>query len=91
VRKRTTIPSISYKNLPRGIYGYWVAPAKKDIHYPGKIQIAKGLSSKRLLETLIHELLHEYFPDITEEKVTIVAVAIGQALWDHKFREIPEL
>ncbi len=89
--KITKIPPISYKKLPRGIHGFWIAPAKKDIHYPGRIEIARGLSSKKLLEALIHELLHEYFPDVTEEKVTTVAMCIGKALWAHRFREVSEL
>ena len=89
--KKVTIPSISYKKLPRGVYGFWIAPAKKDIHYPGRIEIARGLPSKLLLETLIHELLHEYFPDVIEEKVTTVARCLGTVLWAHKFREISEL
>lgn len=88
--KKVKIPSITYKKLPKRINGYWYPPKKQSVHHPGRIEIQRNLDSQTLLETLIHELLHEYFPDITEEKVTSSAVCIAYALWDHNFREVKQ-
>ncbi len=87
--RRTRIPSVTYKKLPRGINGLWIE--NKRPPYPdalGKIQINFKLKGKELLDVLVHELLHEYFPDVTEDKVTTTATCIAEVLWSHRFREV---
>lgn len=58
--------------------------------YPQKhlIEILESLMSSNYLETLIHELLHYYFPEATEKKVGKTAEIIAKALWDRRYRRL---
>ena len=85
---RVPLPSVTYRKLPRGCFGLW-KDTRQPMRLPGKIQIDYRLKNKILLDTLIHELLHEFLPDLTEERVTTVATCIAEVLWDHRFREVP--
>lgn len=44
------------------------------------IEIAKGQTGTRLLDTLIHEFLHAAFPDFDESTVTEVATDMAKYL-----------
>ena len=52
------------------------------------IEILEGLDSFNYLDTLIHELLHYYFPDATEKHVEKIATIMANVLWDRRYRRI---
>lgn len=54
-----------------------------DIHV---IDIEKGLGGKKLLEIVIHEMLHAEFPEEDEKAVTQAAEDTAEALWRVGFR-----
>jgi hypothetical protein len=47
-----------------------------------EIWIHPSLSGEKMLETLIHEMLHAAFPDIAEESVEESAKDLASVLWD---------
>lgn len=40
------------------------------------------------METMIHEHLHLFFPNLSETQVTKAAAKTARALWDHNYRKI---
>jgi hypothetical protein len=46
------------------------------------------MKGKQTLDTLIHELLHHYAPDWSENKVSRMASQMTEALWKQRFRRI---
>jgi hypothetical protein len=87
---RVIIPKISYCKLPPDTLGEWRAP--KGIHpaVPGTIAIDARLKGKLKMEVLIHELLHEFHPDLSEESVELTGNLIAEALHQQGFRETRE-
>jgi hypothetical protein len=57
---------------------------------PGLIHIDPRLKPRKHLEILIHEMLHEVFPPLSETAVTKGAKRICSALWNAKYRRIKE-
>lgn len=51
------------------------------------IEIEKSLKGKKLLEILIHESMHELWPDEKEEDVEYKAAVLARTLWAQGFRE----
>ena len=58
--------------------------------FDGKVHVDERLSGIRLLETLIHELLHLEFPQISEDAVEEASKSIGTTIYDDKWRRIEE-
>lgn len=54
----------------------------------GLIEIDPRQPSKEYLDTLIHELLHAYLPDMAEEEVARIATEITRVLWKKQFRRL---
>jgi hypothetical protein len=54
------------------------------------IEILESLESLDYLDTIIHELLHYYFPDAKEAHVERVATIIAKVLWDRRYRRLSE-
>ncbi len=54
----------------------------------GLIEIDPRQASKEYLDTLIHELLHAYFPQAAEWRIEEVAHRITEVLWKHNFRRL---
>ncbi len=58
--------------------------------YPdGLIEIDPRQSPKDYLDTLVHELLHHHFPDLSEKTVIKISNIMSKAIWNkkHKFKE----
>ena len=53
-----------------------------------KIEIDPRLTNRTRLETLIHELLHVLFPDMTEYRVRKTALELCDRLWEDGYRRI---
>lgn len=87
MKKLVKLPTVRYKKIKGGDLGYWIGPKGDLLDKPGAITIDVRLQGKLLLEVLIHELLHEYFRDVTEEKVESTARRMAQILHDHNIRE----
>lgn len=51
-----------------------------------EIDIDTGLKNKRLLETIIHEILHPELPRTGEEKIDSIASDLANALWRIGYR-----
>lgn len=62
--------------------GYCDPPTQKN----KKIQVHNKSNSKKLLEDLIHEMLHACNWDASEEWVTETAKSICNVLWDQGYR-----
>lgn len=54
----------------------------------GEIFIDPRLTSKVFLETVLHELLHFYYPDSTEEEVDQIAKKMTSYLWRFGYRRM---
>ena len=54
----------------------------------GLIEIDPRQDSKCYMDTLIHEMLHAYFPEATEHEVEKMATRMANELWKRKFRRI---
>jgi len=52
------------------------------------IEIDPRLTGKRSLEVYIHEMLHHYAPEWSENKVSKTALAMSQILFKARFRRI---
>lgn len=52
------------------------------------IELDPRQTSKRYLVTAVHELLHVYFPDASETRVTKTAAKIANYLWDLRYRRV---
>lgn len=56
----------------------------------GLIEIDPRQDSKNYLDTLIHEMLHSFFPRAAEWRVERVANKMASVLWKHKYRRIKD-
>jgi hypothetical protein len=54
------------------------------------IEILESLDSFNYLDTVIHEMLHYYFPEAKEVYVEQVATIIAKVLWDRRYRRLSE-
>jgi len=54
----------------------------------GTIEVDSRLKGKKLLEILIHESLHEVFPNCLEDEIERKAAIITRTLWHEGFRKI---
>jgi len=64
-------------------------PDKLGLCFPsGLIQIDPRQLEDDFLTTVVHELLHREFPDLSEDAVERVGVAMGKSLWKLGYRRI---
>lgn len=65
----------------KGYYGF---------SYPetGIIEIDPRLKSRTYLGTIIHEALHIFFPEMSEDKVNDMGNELTKLIWDKNFRRI---
>lgn len=54
----------------------------------GLVEIDPRLDSKAYLDTLIHEMLHLYFPEEEEWRIAKVATKMANALWFRQYRRL---
>ena len=54
----------------------------------GSVEIDSRLKGKKLLEILIHECMHEVFPEKEEDEIEKKAAIITRTLWHEGFRKI---
>jgi hypothetical protein len=54
----------------------------------GLIEIDPRQDSKCYMDTLLHEMLHAFFPNASEEEVEKIAQRMTQELWKRHFRRI---
>lgn len=57
-------------------------------HSDGLIEVDPRQGQKKLLDTLIHELLHILEPDWSERKVAKTATTLTNYIWVARFRRI---
>lgn len=57
-------------------------------HSNGLIEIDERLRGKRLLATIIHEILHVQNPEWTESKVEKHSSELGAMLWKQHYRKM---
>lgn len=57
-------------------------------HGDGRIVIDPRLKPLHFLDTLIHELLHREFPDLSEDCVTARATVMADEIWKMNFRRV---
>ena len=54
----------------------------------GRIHIDPRQSEEELLDTLVHELVHDVEPFLTEDAVDNIGIYISKALWKQGYRRI---
>lgn len=54
----------------------------------GRIEVDPRQSSKDYMDTIIHEILHERHPDLTEDQVLATSSKIAEVLQDCSFRKV---
>lgn len=52
------------------------------------LEVDPRQDSKNYLDTMVHEMLHLYFPDEPEWRITKVATRMTNELWKRKYRRI---
>ena len=57
-------------------------------YYDGVIEIDPRQSSEEYLDTLIHEMLHHYFPDLLEAEVLHIATQMTASIWSKNYRKV---
>lgn len=78
-RKSTKLQIVERKLGREGAYGQY---------YDGVIEIDPRLDAFEYLDTLIHEMLHHHFPDLSEEDVTEIATKMATQIWRKNYRKL---
>jgi hypothetical protein len=88
MKRYPALPKIRYVDPKKleGNLGFWESP--KNTGRPGAISISNKIDPLGTLETVLHELLHEYFRDTTEEKVSETAARMAEVLWREEYRKV---
>jgi hypothetical protein len=62
------------------------------LYYVGdnKIEVDPRQSPKKLLNTLVHELVHHVMPSASESRVYRLAGTITEALWRNNYRKVSQ-
>lgn len=74
-------PQIRNKNLEGNVLGY---AYQEDF----EIEIDPRQSSREYLDTLIHEMLHCFLPDLSERGITRMADLMTEEIWKRRYRRI---
>lgn len=93
-RKQPRLPKIVYEKLgssrpshkkgARTPFGIW-KEGKGGL--PGKIVVDPRQSDYEMMDTLVHEVLHEAQPEITEDGIVRVSRLISRVLWKEGYRK----
>lgn len=78
-----------YARLRGQAAGWAIMPDERNPHLQHKVLIDAALlkrPGKALLETEIHEALHQCLPDLSEETVTTVARDLAKVLYSLSYR-----
>jgi hypothetical protein len=59
-------------------------------HNEGVVEIDERAKGKKHLEVLVHECLHELFPDMKEAEIESKAAILTRTLWHEKYRRIDD-
>lgn len=86
IRFKTTFslisPTVRITNIPeKDVLGF----AYKD---EARVEIDPRQCSKEFLDTLIHELIHCFFPNMDEEYVEKMSTKIANQIWSKGYRRI---
>ena len=57
-------------------------------YYDGLVEIDPRLESKEYLDTLIHEMLHHHFPELSESEVLTIATCMANQIWAKNYRRL---
>lgn len=75
-------PKVSITKIPeKGVLGY-------AYQEEARIEIDPRQQSKEFLDTLIHELIHCFFPMLGEEYVEKMSTKIANQIWSKGYRRI---
>lgn len=74
-------PEIRDKKLESDVLGY---AYQEDF----EIEIDPRQLSKEYLNTLIHEMLHCFLPDLSERSITKMADLMAHEIWKRRFRRV---
>lgn len=56
----------------------------------GHIEVDPRLRGKKLLEILLHEMVHELWPEAEEDEVEYKSATMARTLWHEKWRNIDD-
>jgi hypothetical protein len=54
----------------------------------GTIEVDERVKGRQLMEIIIHECLHELFPELEEEEIINKSIVISKTLWHEGFRRM---
>ena len=76
------VPRVVHKDLSAdGVLGY---AAQEDF----EIEIEPNQPNKEYLDTLIHEMLHCFLPDLSERAIERMANIMANEIWKRRYRKI---
>ena len=78
-----------YSRLRGRAAGWAIMPDEKRPDLERRVLIDSRLKGKALLETEVHECLHQLFPDLSEETVTAAGRDLARILWILGYRLLP--
>lgn len=77
-------PIVRVKKIPLENGRKFLGLCYTDEHY---IEIERDQPDSEFLDTCIHELLHHFFPSLSEKRVEKTANIIAQILWEKGYRK----
>jgi hypothetical protein len=93
-KRDKALPIITYKNLGKGRpshkkrartpFGIWT---QGNTNTPGRIVIDPRQTEYEMMDTIIHECLHETQPEITEDGIVRISKLISRVLWKEGYRQ----
>lgn len=53
-----------------------------------RIELEKAMRGKKRMKTLVHEALHQVFPEASESRILKAGIIIGNILWEQSYRRV---
>lgn len=75
-------PKVIEKDLTKDNVWGWATPDEFEI------EIEKNQKSIEYLNTLIHEMLHCFLPDLSEKQITKMANIMSKEIWTRRYRRL---
>jgi hypothetical protein len=86
----STHTDVDAKRNPRVIHRKLGREGNWGEQWPGTslIYLDPRMRSQRYLNTLIHEMLHLFFPELNERTVRVLADKMAKEIWQRRYRRL---
>lgn len=88
--KLSIFTEVDAKRTPRIVHRKLGRERNWGEQWPGTslIFLDPRMRSYRYLDTLIHEMLHLFFPELNERTVTLLATKMSKEIWRRRYRRL---